>query len=323
MKITRSIPRNRRLPSLRNVLMIDTVRGVLRVRKWPKKYGKPRSASQAYWVDWFKQANLLAKYADPMSQRRAIEMTKGSGLYPRDVLLKAMRGRLYWWIDDTGWKWYPMAGISDISGALDVLGQTVADVLVRATDRWRPARDGATGLVLTHQGPGAPPKWAAPAVPILQEQLAGSPITPDNSVSEYVFDVSDYARAQFIFDDVDLASSDTIKFRLSTDDGSSYHAGATENLSMYLSSAAEASGAQAQFDLSDGAGATGHYACIELASIQAPRLSWRGMVGRTLTSTASRAGFARFDGPVTHVKFFTGGGAKFSGGTIHAMGMHS
>ena len=161
MKFTRSVPRNVRLPSLRNVVMVDTVRGVLRVRKWPKKYGKPRSALQAWWIDWFKQANLLAKYADPMSQRRAIELTKGSGLYPRDVLLQAMRGRLYVWRDETGWKWYPVAAIGDISESFDVLAQTVGSVLVRATDRWRSPPAGIAGDVLTNQGPGAPPEWAA------------------------------------------------------------------------------------------------------------------------------------------------------------------
>ena len=163
MKFTRSIPRNVRLPSLRNVVMVDTVRGVLRVRKWPKKYGKPRSALQAWWIDWFKQANLLAKYADPMSQRRAIELTKGSGLYPRDVLLQAMRGRLYVWRDDTGWKWYPVAAIGDISESLDVLAQTIGSVLVRATDRWRSAVAGNPGDVLTYQGNAAPPEWVTPA----------------------------------------------------------------------------------------------------------------------------------------------------------------
>ena len=139
--------------------MIDTVRGVVRVRKWPKKYGKLRSEAQAYWVDWFRQANLLAKYADGMAQARAIAMTKGSGLYPRDVMLKAMRGRLYVWADDNGWKWYPVAAIQDISESLDVLAQTIGSVLCRAPDRWRSVVPGNPGDVLTYQGSLAPPEW--------------------------------------------------------------------------------------------------------------------------------------------------------------------
>ncbi|HDZ44101.1 MAG TPA: hypothetical protein ENH80_09185 [Phycisphaerae bacterium] len=139
--------------------MVDTVRGTLRVRKWPKKYGKARSALQAWWIDWFKQANKLAKYADGMAQARAIEMTKGTGLYPRDVMLSAMRGRLYVWADNTGKKYYPMAAVQDISDSLDVLAQTVGSVLVRAVDRWRAPDPGNPGDVLTYQGSSAPADW--------------------------------------------------------------------------------------------------------------------------------------------------------------------
>lgn len=145
--------------------MIDTVRGVLRVRKWPKKRGTPTSERQLFWIDWFRQANLLAKYADPMSMARAILMTKDTGLYPRDVLLKAMRGRLYTWADETGWRWYPVAAIGDISETLDVLAQTVGDILVRATDRWRTPPAGTPGDVLTVQGANQPPAWQPVVVP--------------------------------------------------------------------------------------------------------------------------------------------------------------
>lgn len=163
MAIIRSVPRNRRMPALRNAVMVDTVRGVLRVRKWPKKRGTPKSALQRWWIDWFRQANLLAKYADGMAMARAIEMTRQTGLYPRDVMLSAMRGRLYVWADETGWKWYPMAAVQDISDSLDVLAQTIGSVLVRATDRWRAPPVGVVGDVLTNQGVGAPPVWQAPA----------------------------------------------------------------------------------------------------------------------------------------------------------------
>ena len=159
MKIAGSIPRERRLPSLKDRAMVDVVRGVLRVRKWPKKYGKPRSALQKFWVDWFTQANRLAKYVDGITAARAIEMTKGSGLYPRDVILQAMRGRLYIWTDEEGNKWYPMAAVQNISDTLDVLAQTIGSVLVRATDRWRAPDPGNPGDVLTYQGDAAPADW--------------------------------------------------------------------------------------------------------------------------------------------------------------------
>ena len=182
--------------------MVDVVRGTIRVRKWPKKRGKPRSEAQRFWVDWFKQANLLAKYADAASQTRAIEATKGSGWYPRDVLLKAMRGRLYWWTDQTGWKWFPVAAIGDISLALDVLGQTVGDILVRATDRWRPPPAGVGGNVLTHQGPGASPIWADPSAGVAfgggclltrdSFQIIPHAVMTPLSFNQEVYDTGDY-----------------------------------------------------------------------------------------------------------------------------------
>ncbi len=139
--------------------MVDTVRGVLRVRKWPRKRGTPKSASQLWWIDWFRQANKLAKYIDAASMRRAIELTAGTGKYPRDIILQAMRGRLYVWQDQNGKVWYPMAAVQDISETLDVLAQTVGSVLARAGDRWRSLAPGIPGDVLTSQGPGVLPSY--------------------------------------------------------------------------------------------------------------------------------------------------------------------
>ena len=165
MAIIRTIPRKGRRPAHTGRIMVDTVRGVLRVRKWPRKRPGPRTAIERFWSDWFTQANKLAKYADAMSQVRAIQMTKGSGMYPRDVLLKAMRGRLYAWTTPDGWKWYSMAAIGDVSESLDILAQTIGSVLVRAVDRWRAPPPGVIGDTLTYQGEEAPPIWASAAPP--------------------------------------------------------------------------------------------------------------------------------------------------------------
>jgi len=178
-------------------VMIDTVRGVLRVRKWPRKRPGPRTAIERFWTDWFVQANLLAKYADPMSQVRAIEISQKSGMYPRDVLLMAMRGRLYTWADHTGWKWFSVAAVQDISDTLDVLGQTVGDILVRAADRWRPPAPGNTGDVLTLAGTPALAKWAAPAAaPAL---VAGAMVsfTVSPSIPNATFTAVDYDNEVF------------------------------------------------------------------------------------------------------------------------------
>lgn len=320
MATLKSVSRSKRSESLRGAFMIDTVRGVLRVRKWPRKRGTPKSALQRWWNDWFRQANYLAKYVDAASAARAIEITAGSGMYPRDVLLSAMRGRLYIWQDQTGKVWHPMAGVQDVSDSLDFLAQTVGDVLVRAVDRWRAAANAAPGYVLTYRAAPDAPEWAVASAPIAQQELAESPIACDDTVDEYILDVTLYSEVELTLDDVDLAASDTIKMRVSVDGGSTYPSGATSYYTMYCSSAAEASAQGSQFDLSDGAGAIEHYATIKFSGIQSPRMSWQGVVGRTLASTASRAGYKRWDAAVTHIKVFTPGSNNFKTGAIRAMG---
>jgi len=318
-----SIPRQRRGPSYRGRVMIDTVRGVIRVRKWPKKRGPPKSESQRFWVDWFTQANRLAKYASGMDQARAIAMTAKSGWYPRDVLLKAMRGRLYWWATPDGWKWYPVAAIGDISETLDVLAQTVGSVLVRATDRWRAPPAATIGDVLTYKGDVASPLWETPAGGVIQQQLTESPISPDNTVSEYIFDVSAYFNVDLIFDKVNIAAIDSIKFRASTDGGVTYHSAASDYFNSYLSSTTEVASNVAQADISDGTGSSNHVIRLAIADLRAPRTSWDCFCGFNTGSAAQRSGWCRFDGPVTHVKAYTGSSNNFSGGVIRAMGNRS
>lgn len=300
--------------------MVDTVRGVLRVRKWPKKRGKPTSARQLFWIDWFKQANLLAKYVDGATAALAIKLTKGSGLYPRDIILQAMRGRLYWWTDDTGRSWYPVAAIEDVSKTFDVLAQTVGSVLVRATDRWRAAVGGVLGDVLVHAGPGAPPTWGAAGVDVSQQQLAESPITPANTVSQYVFDVSIYLDVDLTIDDVDLNASDNIKAQFSTDGGATYKAGATDYGNMLVDEGTIAAVYGVNMGMSDGSAAVSHMLTMEFRNLRTLRTSWTGMCGLFNLSARARTGYTRFAGPITHLKIFTGGGQNFKSGKIRAFG---
>ncbi len=158
-----------RRPGFTGRLIVDNYRGVRRVRAWPKKRGKVKSPLQQFWVDWFKTANFLAKYASSSDIRRAKELTQGTAWYPRDILIRAMRGRLFYWTDETGKTFYPVAALSDISDTLDVLAQEIGNILVRAADRWRAPADGAEADVLTYH-PLAPPDWqpipVAPPAPI-------------------------------------------------------------------------------------------------------------------------------------------------------------
>ncbi len=300
--------------------MIDTLRGVLRVRKWPKKRGTPRSALQRWWIDWFRQANILAKYVDGASQARAIAMTKGSGLYPRDVLLKAMRGRLYHFVDQDGNKWFPMAGIQDISDTLDMLAQNIGSVLVRAVDRWRAPDPGNLNDVLTYKGIAAPPVWQAPSAGgLVTEELAESPISPDNSVNFYNFDVSAYAEVQFIFQDIATASPDSLHVRFSIDNGVTYRSGGSDYRALRFSPGADHNTSRSTLELYDTSTAAARNGLARVGSLRVARAFLNGAIGPS-NSVMFCSGFARFDGPVTNVRFMSGAGSNFDAGTIFAVG---
>lgn len=79
-----------KLPALTGRLMVDTVNGKVRVRKWPRKRGPNVPEQVKIQNDRFRDAQKLAKLADPGLVNRLRDATKGSGLYPRDVLTKLM-----------------------------------------------------------------------------------------------------------------------------------------------------------------------------------------------------------------------------------------
>lgn len=321
MAIIRVIPRKGRQPVFGGRMMVDAVRGVLRVRKWPRKRGTPRSALQRWWVDWFVQANLLAKYADPMSQARAIDMAKGSGMYPRDVLLKAMRGRLYFWADTTGWKWYSVAAQQDISESLDALAQVVGSVLVRAADRWRAPAPGLINDVLTYKGVAAP-VWQAPAGggALAQTVLPGTPIVPDGTQSQYVLDVTAYAQIELVLDLIGYASSDRADFRASVDGGLTYRSGAADYTGIWVSHSSSTTYQSSRCTGGLGNATANHVAKVCFSNLRAGRLVRASALGRLGSTGALDNGYANFDGPITHIKVYSRGGANFNAGTIYAVG---
>lgn len=70
--------------------MIDTYRGSIRVRKWPEPRGPSATPAQAIVRARFASAIDAIKYVDGISMSSAIKATKGTGLYPRDLLMSAM-----------------------------------------------------------------------------------------------------------------------------------------------------------------------------------------------------------------------------------------
>lgn len=92
---TRSDPNKQRFPALRGRIIIDTYRGQMRTRSWPRKTGTPKSATVRALNTWFTAANRLAKRVLPTQQALAIDQAKGTGLYPRDLLVKSIYGGMF------------------------------------------------------------------------------------------------------------------------------------------------------------------------------------------------------------------------------------
>ena len=86
----RSETGKQRYPAFQGRLIYDTWRGQQRVRSWPRKRGPSKTYGQQIQTAWFKAANQLAKFAAPSQQKVAIEATRNTGLYPRDVIVRAM-----------------------------------------------------------------------------------------------------------------------------------------------------------------------------------------------------------------------------------------
>lgn len=95
MSTPRGWPGKQNFPAINGRFMVDTYRGKMRVRAWPKPRGKPKSRAQQIAIDRFTAANRLAKEAPGEIQNQCIEATKGSGLYPRDLLVRAILSGWY------------------------------------------------------------------------------------------------------------------------------------------------------------------------------------------------------------------------------------
>lgn len=127
-----------------------------------RKRGKPKSQVTRDQNEWFRQANILAKYAPGAQQWIAIRIAKGGPWYPRDLLMSAMAGRLFEQLEIDGQIWTSMAVVQDVSDDLDFVGgKALGTLLVRGPDRWQALLPGAEGQALTSGGPEALPGWAA------------------------------------------------------------------------------------------------------------------------------------------------------------------
>lgn len=87
---------------MKGALMVDTVYGKVRIRAWPKKRGRPRSAATVMQNARFASAQRLAKTAPYQLVNRLIDATKGTGLYPRDLLTQQILAPRFTIIEEDG-----------------------------------------------------------------------------------------------------------------------------------------------------------------------------------------------------------------------------
>lgn len=149
--------------ALRGNIIIDTYRGQVRIRSWPKPRGKAKSAAQQVAQDLFYWRARVAKHADERQMHFARTITPGSGWMPRDVIMSLMAGRFFSRIVTEQGVIYSMSFIAQVSEALDAITQQPGTLLWRSEDRWHPIPPGTPGNVLTYQGTEDPPEWLPPS----------------------------------------------------------------------------------------------------------------------------------------------------------------
>lgn len=148
-----------RQPSLRGLLVVDAVRGSIRVRAWPKPRGENRNATNKHWSAWLKAVTYLYRYQPASVQAQLMRDTKGTVWMPRDIFIAAVRGRAWLIQDEFGRKYYPLAMVNEVSESLDAIAQLPGQMMYRGPTLWLPLGPGNPGDVLTF-GASDAPEWA-------------------------------------------------------------------------------------------------------------------------------------------------------------------
>lgn len=134
--------------------------GRIVIAKWPRKRGPSTNPVTIEQNEWFRQASKAIKYTDPYIQFSAMKLAHGSPLYPRDLLMSAMAGRLYGSLLVDGKRLVPMARLQDISADLDdLLGDTPGTVAFRGNQLWEGLPPPDQDSLLRYDFADAQPYW--------------------------------------------------------------------------------------------------------------------------------------------------------------------
>lgn len=157
-------------------------------RAWPRKRGKYQSERQRQWGEWFALASKWATAPDPGSQEYALATTDSTIFFPRDLLIKMVRGSLWnvTMADGTQiWNIWDMA--EQIQVELDTITQVPGSILYRGPTEWVALEPGQAGFVFTSTGTQGLPQWQAAAgggIPGIWQILASSSGTSSGNATK-------------------------------------------------------------------------------------------------------------------------------------------
>lgn len=230
LDVSRSGTRGRR-PSNRGVSYSYVRNGLEITAKWPRSRGRSLKANTREQMEYFRQVQDAFKLMDPKLAIAIRNAVAGTPLMPRDLFLKAISGRLAYFIEPNGRRIFSVAGMKSVSDNLDILGQVTGDLLFRGLELWERLEIGAEGQVLT-VGPDLIPVWAAGgggggaswrplgdgyASPGLWDGAVEAP------TNEVIFtDLTDYQDFRIVMDGVTKSASAGAQAQFSVDNGATW-----------------------------------------------------------------------------------------------------
>lgn len=122
--------------SLRGRVVFRTNRGLLVAQKWPRPRGQPKTEQHKQQVEWFRQAQQLAKRADPKTQATIRQAVHRSPLMPRDLATSLMAGRAYSLARGPRDVIRSIRAMTEVSKALDLISNSPGDTLIRGASTW-------------------------------------------------------------------------------------------------------------------------------------------------------------------------------------------
>jgi len=130
------------------------------IKSWPRPRGGNVAPAVRANVQRFCDQVALIKMAPPELLNEAIALTKNTGWYPRDLLMKAMNGGLVIAYLKDGRVLYGRQDVAqNIQALLDGIDNTIGAILVRTSGGWVGLDPDSAGKLLQSNGPGEPPSW--------------------------------------------------------------------------------------------------------------------------------------------------------------------